>query len=76
MVYITGDIHGEPRQGGGHVMKVSHLIPLVGGKGGYSFGCSPIRPACSSSASRSCGGRALPRSFARRRIPKQAFLLK
>lgn len=33
-------------------------------------------PACSSSASRSCGGSSFPRSLALRRIPKQAALLK
>ena len=56
---------------GGYIVQVPHLVPLVGGIGGYSFS-----PACSSSASFSCGGSPLSRSAARRRMPRQAFLLK
>ena len=63
-------------KGGGHIVQIPHLVPLVGGKGGYSFYCFSRSPACSSSASFNCGGSALPRSSARRRIPRQAFLLK
>jgi hypothetical protein len=78
-------------QGTSDVVQVTYLVPLIGGKGyGSIFICfdilvvsfcvavlwSQASPAWISSASLSWGGSSLPRASARRRIPKQAVLLK